>query len=131
MTLSTEEKKLLIDYRVEKSDATFLEAVKTAELGFYSLAINRLYYSVFYLSLAVNIKNGDTARTHSGVYNLICRRFGATQRLTKEENNLYRRLFSMRQTGDYDDLVDWTESDVTPLIPQVEALLKKFKSFLD
>ena len=34
----------------------------------------------------------------------------------------------MRQMGDYDDLFDWTEDDVAPKIPQVQALVEKLKS---
>lgn len=130
MTLSNIEKKDLIVYRIDKSDKTFDEALKVAELGMWSLAVNRLYYSAFYMALAVNINNGDSARTHSGVFSIISQKYIATGILSKEEGQLYRRLFSMRQSGDYDDLFDWEEEDVKPLIPQVEELLAKFKSFL-
>lgn len=47
--------------------------------------------------------------------------------MTKEEGRLYRQLFSMRTTGDYDDMFDWNQDDVMPLIPQVSALLDKMK----
>lgn len=33
----------------------------------------------------------------------------------------------MRQTGDYDDLFDWTEEDITPLFPKVDSLIRKLK----
>ena len=35
----------------------------------------------------------------------------------------------MRQTGDYDDLFDWEEEDVAPIVPKVEALIEKLKCF--
>ena len=37
MTLSIEEKKAIIDYRIEKSKQTFKEAVENAQLGNWSL----------------------------------------------------------------------------------------------
>ena len=51
--------------------------------------------------------------------------------LTKEEGSLYRRLFTMRQSGDYDDLFDWEEEDVAPLLPLVEKLLDRMESFVE
>ncbi len=51
--------------------------------------------------------------------------------LSEEEGMLYRQLFSMRQSGDYDDLFDWKAIDIVPLIPKVESLLQKLNSFLD
>lgn len=36
----------------------------------------------------------------------------------------------MRQSGDYDDLFDWEEEDVAPIIPIVEKLLEKMKSLI-
>lgn len=130
MTLPHENRKILIDYRLEKSKATFEEAITVANLGLWNLAANRLYYSTFYMAIALNLKDGINTKTHSGVYNQICLRYCKTGRLSKYENNLYRTLFNMRQVGDYDDLFDWEEEDVKPLIPQVEELLAKFRSFL-
>lgn len=37
----------------------------------------------------------------------------------------------MRQTGDYDDLYDWDESQVRPLIAPVENLLAKINAIYD
>lgn len=43
--------------------------------------------------------------------------------LTNDDSRLLGRLFSMRQTGDYEDLFDWEEEDVAPLIPKVENFI--------
>jgi hypothetical protein len=36
----------------------------------------------------------------------------------------------MRQTGDYDDLYDWTEEDVSPLFEKTANLLTKMENLL-
>lgn len=36
--------------------------------------------------------------------------------VSKESGKFYSRLFDLRQTGDYDDLFDLTEAEVSPLI---------------
>lgn len=80
------------------------------------------------MAMAINLINGESSKTHSGTFNLFSRQYIATEILTKEEGSLYRRLFTMRQTGDYDDLFDWEEENVAPLIPDVEAFIEKLKN---
>ncbi len=36
----------------------------------------------------------------------------------------------MRQSGDYDDLFDWEEEDILPIMPKVEALLGKIENLI-
>lgn len=131
MGLSPEEIAAIIGYRVEKSVQAFKEANDNAGLGNWNLTVNRLYYSVFYLALAINLKNQEMAKTHNGVYSLFNKKYIATNVLTKEEGHLYRQLFTMRHTGDYDDLFDWTEDDVVPMIPKVKSLLQTMTFILN
>lgn len=130
MILSSVEKKSIIQYRVEKALQTYKEACDNAQLGNWSLVANRLYYSIFYLTLALNLLNGDYAKSHTGTYALFNKRFILSGMLTKSESSLYRKLLSMRQTGDYDDLFDWDEEDIKPLIPEVKSLIDKLLTFI-
>ena len=56
--------------------------------------------------------------------------FIRTGKLTEEEGALLGRLFRMRQTGDYDDLWDWTERDILPLVPETKQLIAKIESLI-
>lgn len=50
--------------------------------------------------------------------------------LPVSDAKLLSKLFSMRQSGDYDDLFDWEEEDVLPLIPQVEDFIVRVKKLI-
>lgn len=130
MTLLSSEKDAILKYRIERANQAFKEAKDNASLGNWNLAVNRLYYAVFYMALAINLYNGDSARTHNGVYSLFCKRYIANDVLSKDDGVLYRRLFSMRQSGDYDDMFDWTQEDVMPLIPRTESLISAMKALI-
>lgn len=125
MTLFPDEKTAIINYRVEKAFQTLKEAVDNANLRNWSLTANRLYYATFYMVLAINLSNDESSKTHAGAFNLFSLRYIASGVLSKDEGSLYRTLYSMRQSGDYDDLFDWEEADILPLIPRVESLLQK------
>lgn len=130
MSIDNQERDAIIAYRIDKSRMALKEALDNAGLQNWSLTANRLYYATFYMALAINLSNNEISKTHNGTFNLFSKKYIQTGLLTKEESSLYRRLFSMRQSGDYDDLFDWEENDILPLIPQVMALLDKMRSFI-
>lgn len=46
MELTPEEKKSIVDYRVERSFQALKEARDNASMGNWTLAVNRLYYAL-------------------------------------------------------------------------------------
>lgn len=130
MTLHDEEKDMVVHYRIERSYQALQEAKDNCQLKHWNLTSNRLYYAVFYMVLALILKDGVSAKSHNGVYTCFNLRYIKTGRLTKEEGALYRKLFSMRHTGDYDDCFDWEEADVLPLINPVEQLIDKIRTLI-
>lgn len=114
--LSIDEKKAIINYRIQKSYDNLNEAKEVSKLGFWSLVGNRLYYSAFHMASALLLDKGFTPRSHSGVIHLIGAQFVAKELLDKKYGRLFSRLFELRQSGDYDDLYDATEDEVVPYI---------------
>jgi uncharacterized protein (UPF0332 family) len=58
MTEDFGSKKDIIVYRIEKAKRTYIEAVDNANLNHWSLAANRLYYSLFHVISAVLLDKG-------------------------------------------------------------------------
>lgn len=127
MTLSTEERHDIIEYRINRANQALKEAYDNANMGNWNLAVNRLYYATFYMAIALNLSHGDTAKSHSGVFSIISKNYISTGLLNRNDGALYRKLFSMRQTGDYDDLFDWTEDDVLPILEPTKSLIESMR----
>lgn len=125
MTLQPEERKAIVTYRLNKAKETLKEVKAVGELGYWSLAANRLYYSAYYASVALLIHNGIETSTHKGAIRMLGQIFVKEKVLTTDDSKLLGRLFSMRQTGDYEDLFDWEEEDVVPLIEKVEDYIDR------
>ncbi len=130
MALTPEEKKAIITYRVQKSFQTMIEAQDNAKMGHWSLAANRMYYAMFHMSTAVLVDKGFVSKTHSGIICLIGQEFVAKGLLTRDEGRLISRLQNMRQSGDYDDLFDWSKEDVAPLFEPAKCLLEKMRNLI-
>lgn len=131
MTLKSEERDAIVAYRMEKSIATLEEAEVVGSLGYWSLAANRLYYAAYYASVALLVHSGVEATTHKGVIRMIGQRFVKENVLKREDSAMLGRLFTMRQTGDYEDLFDWEKDDVAPLIPIVMDYIERIKKLID
>ncbi len=114
MSLSNEERKAIVEFRIEKAIRAFKEAKGVIKLGYWETIANRLYYAAYNAASALLIANGDTAQTHSGVIHLFGLRFIKTGALGSDMGKLFHSLFTMRQTGDYDDTYGLTEDDVIP-----------------
>lgn len=130
MTLKSEERNTIVAYRLEKANSTIRQVKDIGNLGYWSLAASRLYYAVYYACVALLIHNGIEASTHRGVIRMVGDKFVRTGILTPDDSKLIGRLFTMRQTGDYDDLYDWEESDVTPLIPKAEEFVMRISNLI-
>lgn len=130
MTLTTEDRQSIIEYRIERAHNTMKEVEFIITGKFWNLAANRLYYSVFYICEALLLSRQISASSHTGVSRMMHLHFIKNGILTEEEGALLGRLFRMRQTGDYDDLWDWTEHDILPLIPESKHLMSKIESLI-
>lgn len=130
MTLSTEDRFAIIDYRLERAHKALAEAQFVADGGFWNLAANRLYYAVFYACEALLLKHNIGAQSHGGVSRMINLNFVKSGILSTDDKNLLAKLFRMRQTGDYEDLSDWTEEEIYPMIPKTERIIAKIEGLI-
>lgn len=130
MTLQSEERDAIIQYRIERALNTLIEAKDLAILNHWNLAVQRLYYATFYIQSALLLKDGHHTMTHVGVKSLVIN-YGKTGKISREDGTLLGRLFNMRQTGDYIDNFDWIKEDVEPLIEPTALLVKKIIGLID
>jgi len=95
----------LIQYRLDRAQETYDEAVLMKREKHWNTCANRLYYSCFYAVLALLEKHGFSSSKHSGVKSFFNQHFVKTSKISKEQGKLYNNLFDARQEGDYIDFV--------------------------
>ena len=130
MSLTEEEKKQVVEYRLEKSKKTLSDAQKVLEMEMWVTGANRLYYAAYYVISALLIVNGITAKTHEGIIRMFNMQFVNSGKIDKELGRQYNRLFSMRITGDYGDCFDLQEADVSPLLEPTIRLIKEVSKLI-
>ena len=131
MTLHYEEREAIVAHRIQRANETLIEAKGNIEMGFWHSAANRLYYACYYAVCSLLIKNGYNARTHSGVFGLFGLHFVSKGLISKEQNKFYRKLFDLRQNGDYDDWFDIEANDVQPLFEPAKAFIAEIENLIE
>ena len=70
------------------------------------------------------------AQTHSGVRQMFGLHFVKSGLIDKGSGKFYTDIFDLRQTGDYDDYIDFKKEDVLDLIGPANELISKIERIL-
>ena len=130
MTLQQEDRNALITIRLQKAKETLSEAKGNMQLGYWRVTANRLYYACYYAATALLIKNNITAHTHTGVINQLGLHFVTKGLISREQGKLLKRLFELRQNGDYSDWFNIEEQDIIPLLEPAEKFIAEMEKLI-
>lgn len=124
MTLTSEEKINLIKYRLDQSKESAELAAVLIEMKKYSVAVNRIYYAVFYCLLALALKYEFETSKHLQLIGWFNKNFIATGIIDSEFGTIARKCYEYRRSADYDAYVVLEKENV-------EILLFKMNLFID
>ena len=130
MGLTEDEKITIIKYRLGRAKETLIDVQLSVQNERWNNAANRLYYACFYAAIALLLKDGHETRTHNGVKTLLGLHYVKEGVISKELNHAYRRMFSLRKTGDYDDFVMITENKVVPLLEPAKQFIETIENLI-
>lgn len=115
----------LIEYRTNRSLETLKEAKTMIDNQFWNASVNRIYYSCYYIvSSLLLIKSIETG-SHKGIRQMFGLHFVQTGLVSKDDGRFFSDLYDRRQTGDYDDFVNYDEIIVKRLFEQAEGFVKR------
>ncbi len=127
MSLDNDNRKAVVNYRLEKADTALEDADFLKKNGKLNLAANRLYYALYYASSALLISRGIPTKTHSGLITQISLHLVKTGILSFEDGKLLKVMFELRHEGDYEDFIEVQEEDIEEYAPKVCELVEKLK----
>jgi uncharacterized protein (UPF0332 family) len=120
----------LVDFRLAKAAESFNMASLAAEQKYWNTSAGELYYTCYYLVIALFAKNDIKTSTHSGIRTELGLRFIKEGILDAKWGRLVSVLFDLRQKGDYGDFVLLTEEEVVPFFKEVEEFSATIKQML-
>ncbi|MCL2511407.1 MAG: HEPN domain-containing protein [Bacteroidales bacterium] len=130
MGLTEDERKAVVSLRLDNAKRTLEDAKIIANNKLWKAAANRLYYACFYAAGALMVKFGFEAKTHAGIIRLLGLNFVSKNIISNDLGDLYYKLFTLRQKGDYDDWVVVKEEDIVPLFEPAEQFIAEIEQLI-
>ena len=118
------DKKVLIEYRIQRAKETIQEVKMALEHNRLNLAENRIYYGMFYMVQALALKHNLKTSKHAQLLGWFNKEFVRTRQIDVALGKVYQSGFEKRQEGDYQDFVTFSKEEV-------ESDLSNMMRFLD
>jgi uncharacterized protein (UPF0332 family) len=128
--MNDQERKELVKYRISRAKDTLEEVHLHVNNKLWSTAINRLYYACYYAVIALLVSKEIDAQTHAGVRQMFGFHFIKPGLIHKDLGKFYSDIFDKRQTGDYDDFVDFSEEEVISMLSPAKRLIDEIERLL-
>jgi len=127
---NTENKEALIRYRIEQSNSSIdtVQLLITHEK--YNAAINRMYYGMFYMLLAVAVKEGFETSKHQQLIGWFNKTFIKEDRLPKRFGKMVSQTFKSRQVSDYEAFIIFEEDEVLKLFTDMKEFIFVMEKYL-
>ena len=128
MSLSEEERKIIVTREHEKAERFYNQAKKNAEIQEWDVVANRLYYALFHAVSSLLIFDGHKVGSHKGAVLMFGQYYIKTGIFSQQDGRFYSQLQTMREKADYN--LDWQASEdiISPLIEPVHELIMKIKA---
>lgn len=130
MSLSDDERMLIVGMQLEKSDRFIAEADAIAGIGLWDVVANRIYYSVFHAVAAMLVHDGIEVRSHKGAGLMFGRKYVMPGIFSPEDGRLYAKLQELREKSDYNLVYQSNEEEMKPLLEKAKGLIAKIKAYI-
>lgn len=129
--MNESDRKELVAYRLDKANRTLKEIDILLKNELWNTAVNRMYYACYYAVSALLINSAIQAQTHAGVRQMFGMHFIKPGKIEKDLGKFYTDIFDKRQTGDYEDFVEFEKEDVLELLIPTKQLVDIINQILN
>ncbi|MBF0102269.1 MAG: HEPN domain-containing protein [Desulfobacterales bacterium] len=127
------DKQTLFEYRLQQSEITLADAKKMIQSGISPLSVvNRAYYAMFYMILALFIKMNINVKTskHTGAIGLFDKEFIISGKIDRKYSKMLHAMFDDRQEFDYKEFTVVSGDDAVRGITYAEEFIDALKKFI-
>jgi len=128
--IQEEQRQELIKYRIEQAKATINEAKLMLENNMLRGAVNRIYYAMFYMLLALSLKHKFDTSKHGQLIGWFNKTFIKENLLDRRYGKILREAFEFRQQGDYGIFSDLMKKDIVNKYELMLEFVNKIEKFI-
>lgn len=125
-----ENRKELMEYRLESARERLKSAKVLLECGSYKDSVGRSYYAMFTAVRALLAKDGIDYSKHAGVISYFQKEYIKTGQLDKKYSKYLSQAFQIRNNTDYSDFFIVSQSDAKEQYDKAEEFLDVIGKYL-
>ncbi len=129
--MTPEQREITATLLLEKSQRNMEQALRNADMDYWDLVANRLYYAVFHAVTALMLLDGIKTATHKGTSAQFGQHYVLTGQFNREDGMLYSRLQTMREKADYQNTFSISPDKGRDLIDAARALQSRIMAAID
>jgi uncharacterized protein (UPF0332 family) len=128
--IDNSDREILIKYRLEQAKQTIIEVNKLIEMDLLNVAVNRIYYGIYYSLTALALKFGFSSSKHAQLIGWFNQNFIKTQEIEIKFGKILRDAFKNRSDGDYAPFILFTKKDVQDMQEDMINFIERIHSYL-
>lgn len=121
----------LIQYRLEQAKETILEVEKLIASDLLKVAVNRIYYGIFYSLNALALKYNFQSSKHLQLIGWFNKSFVKPGLIETRYGRILRDSFKNRSDGDYAPFIEFNKDDVVDMLDDMKEFILKINFFIE
>ena len=124
------DRKILIEYRLEQAKNAIIEVEKLISINFLNVAVNRIYYGIFYCLNALALKYNFNSSKHLQLIGWFNKNFVKPGLIDNKYGKILRDSFKNRSDGDYAPFIEFMKDDVNEMLSDMKDFISSLESFI-
>lgn len=121
----------LIAYRLNQANETIELAKFLVKNEKLDIAVNRIYYGMYYALTALALKNKFDTSKHVQLIGWFNKEFVFSKRVDAKYGKILRNAFQYRTRGDYDAFVSFSKIEIEFLVEEMVDFIEEISRILD
>jgi len=128
--MKDDEKKALIERRIARATDTIEEVSFLIKNKKFLLAVNRIYYGMFYILSALSLRYDFSTSKHQQLIGWFNKEFISKGEIDRKYGRILHNAYNNRSTGDYDDFAEFDEEDVKKSFDEMKDFIRTIRALL-
>lgn len=130
MTLNIEDRNELIKFRMQQAIECIEEVIFLIDNQKFKIAVNRIYYGMFYSLLALALKKQYESSKHSQLIGWFNKNFVHPGVVEVKYGKMINKAFTLRNESDYEPFIEYDEQEVLDLFAKMKDFIKSVNNMV-
>lgn len=131
MTVSEKDREILITYRAEQAHDAIEEVEFLIKNNRLKLAVNRIYYGMFYILNVLALKNKYNTSKHHQLIGWFNKNFIKDKKIDRKYGEIVRNAFDSRSESDYGVMVAYKKEDVEKMLSDMKDFISTIENYIE